>query len=80
MFHRCFQMFTDVLGFSLFVPYMLSRCSQVVLMGHMGLVGLLGLLGLLGLVGLVVYGNPKVYGDTSIFDGLVHIIIASSPI
>ena len=34
MLHRCFQMFTDVLGFSLFVPYMFSRCSQVVLMGH----------------------------------------------
>ena len=28
----------------------------------------------------MIYGNPKVYGDTSIFDGLVHIINASSPI
>ena len=35
---------------------------------------------LIGSMDNMIYGNPKVYGDTSIFDGHVHIINASSPL
>ena len=59
------------------VGWVVGLVGMVGLVFPVGLVGLAGPVGLVGLVsnrysiGRTDFFNPKVYGDTSIFDGLV---------